>query len=52
MSNQEEMYSIIGRLYIDVYSAQRYITALQEELKNKDQKILSLQQDSNKETDE
>lgn len=32
----EEIFSIIGKLYVDVYNSQRLIEILQQQLKDKD----------------
>lgn len=38
----EELYLIIGKLYVDVLHAQKYIEALQTNLKDKDTTIADL----------
>jgi cell division protein FtsL len=40
--NSEELYNIIGKLYTDIYQAQKYIVALQNELKEKDKTLADL----------
>lgn len=35
----DELFNIIGRLYVDIYNAQRLMDVLQEQLKNKDKEI-------------
>jgi hypothetical protein len=37
-----ELFNIIGRLYVDVYNSQKIIDILQQQLKSKDQEILEL----------
>jgi cell division protein FtsL len=46
--NQEELFSIIGRLYVDVYNTQRYIEVLQKQIQEKDTIIQDLKQLSSK----
>lgn len=38
----DELLVIIGRLYVDMYHAQKYIETVQTQLKDKDSEILSL----------
>lgn len=40
--NQDELFSTIGRLYIDIYNAQKYIDILQKQLQEKDKEIQEL----------
>jgi hypothetical protein len=46
--NQEELFNIIGRLYVDVYNTQRYIEVLQKQIQDKDDIIKDLKQLSSK----
>jgi hypothetical protein len=41
----EELYNIIGKLYVDIYNAQKYIESLQNILKEKDKTIADLRID-------
>lgn len=41
----EELYTIIGKLYTDIYSAQKYIESLQNAIKEKDKTIADLRLD-------
>lgn len=38
----DELFQMIGRLYIDIYRSQKFLEGLQEQLKSKDSEILSL----------
>ena len=38
----DELFIIIGRLYVDIYNAQRLMDVLQDQLKNKDKEIADL----------
>lgn len=38
----EDLYNIIGKLYVDIFQAQKYITILQDEHKEKDKIIAEL----------
>lgn len=38
----EDLYSIIGKLYVDIFQAQKYMTMIQEESKEKDKTIAEL----------
>lgn len=38
----DELFNIIGRLYVDIYNTQRVLEMMQEQLKNKDQELLDL----------
>lgn len=40
--NNEELYSLIGKLYADIVQAQKYILALQSDAKDKDRTIAEL----------
>lgn len=40
--NTEELYNIIGKLYTDIFQAQKYIVALQNEAKEKEKTIADL----------
>jgi hypothetical protein len=42
----EELYSIIGKLYTDIYAAQKYIESLQNNIKEKDKIIAELKIES------
>lgn len=44
----EELYSIIGKLYTDIYGAQKYIESLQNNIKEKDKVIAELRLDLKK----
>lgn len=46
--NQDELFNVIGRLYIDIYNTQKYIEMLQKQIQDKDQKIQELQKLSTK----
>lgn len=35
---------IIGKLYVDIYQTQKYMDSIQQQLKEKDNEILSLKQ--------
>ena len=41
----EELYNIIGKLYVDIYNSQKYIDSLQNLLKEKDKTIADLRID-------
>lgn len=41
--NQEELFNIVGRLYVDIYNTQKYIEILQKQIKEKDSQIQELQ---------
>lgn len=43
--NNEELYNLIGRLYVDIYNAQKYIEILQSQTKDKDKTISDLRND-------
>jgi FtsZ-binding cell division protein ZapB len=38
----EELYNIIGKLYADIYQAQKYIDLLQNQIKEKDKQLSEL----------
>lgn len=40
----DELFTVIGKLYIDLYNTQKYIENVQQQLKDKDNEILSLKQ--------
>ena len=42
MDNSNELFNMIGRLYVDVYNSQKVIDILQQQLKLKEQEILEL----------
>jgi hypothetical protein len=51
----DELFNIIGKLYVDIYNMQKYMEVLQNKLKDQEKEILSLRnQDtsSSKETNE
>ena len=48
----EELYLIIGKLYTDIYQAQKYIDALQSQLKEKDKQISDLRTNVKNNVDE
>lgn len=41
----DELYSIIGRLYTDIYNAQKYIDMLKNQIKDQDKIIEKLNSD-------
>lgn len=41
----DELYVIIGKLYADLYSTQKYIELLQNQIKEKDKTISDLRND-------
>jgi cell division protein FtsL len=41
----DELYNLIGRLYADIYNAQKYIEVLNHQIKDKDKIIEKLNQD-------
>jgi predicted Holliday junction resolvase-like endonuclease len=43
----EELLIIIGKLYVDIYQTQKYVESIQQQLKEKDNDILSLKQKLN-----
>lgn len=38
----DELFSIIGKLYVDVYNAQKYMESVHNKLKEKEAEIMSL----------
>jgi hypothetical protein len=44
MNNLDDIFTIIGKLYVDVYNSQKIIDVLQQQIKDKDQEINRLQQ--------
>lgn len=38
----DELFNVIGRLYVDVYNMQKYMEVLQGKLKDQEQEILVL----------
>lgn len=38
----EELFNIIGKLYVDMYHAQKYMETTQAQLKEKDSEIINL----------
>jgi hypothetical protein len=40
----DELFTVIGKLYVDLYHVQKYMEALQQQLKEKDNDILLLKQ--------
>jgi hypothetical protein len=38
----EELFGIIGRLYVEMHHAQKYIETIQAQLKDKDNEIVAL----------
>jgi hypothetical protein len=50
MDNNDELFNMVGRLYVDVYNSHKVIDILQQQLKSKDQEIRELKQP--KESDE
>lgn len=46
--NQEELFSIVGKLYVDIYNTQRYIEVLQKQIQEKDNIIKDLKSLSSK----
>ena len=43
MNNLEDIFAIIGKLYVDVYNSQKIIDVLQQQLKDKDKELIRLQ---------
>lgn len=46
--NTEDLYNTIGKLYTDIVYAQKYVLALQEQLKEKEKIIAELRTDLKK----
>ena len=44
----EEIFNIIGRLYVDSYNSQKVIELLQQQIKDKDQELNTLRQPKSK----
>ena len=44
MNDLENIFAIIGKLYVDVYNTQKIIEAIQQQIKDKDQEIFRLKQ--------
>lgn len=44
----DELFNIIGKLYVDMYNMQKLLELLQKQLKDKDSEILQLKQARNK----
>jgi hypothetical protein len=40
----EELFNIIGKLYVDIYNMQKLLEHLQQQIKDKDSEILKLKQ--------
>jgi hypothetical protein len=40
--NNEELFNMIGRLYVDIYNTQKYLEILQKQIQEKDQEIKDL----------
>lgn len=40
----EELFNIIGKLYVDLYNMQKLLERLQQQLKDKDSEIIKLKQ--------
>lgn len=40
----DELFMIVGKLYVEIYNTQKYIESMQKQLKDKDSDILSLKQ--------
>lgn len=38
----DELFSVIGRLYVDIYNMQKYMEVLQNKLKDQEKEILTL----------
>lgn len=43
----DELFSIIGKLYVDVYNAQKYMESVHNKLKEKEAEIMSLKNKTN-----
>jgi hypothetical protein len=44
MNDLENIFAIIGKLYVDVYNSQKIIEVIQQQNKEKDQEIARLKQ--------
>lgn len=42
--NSDELFNIIGKLYVDIYNTQKYIEILQKQISDKDKEIKDLKQ--------
>lgn len=40
--NSDELFNIIGKLYVDIYNTQKYLEALQKQIQDKDNIIKDL----------
>ena len=40
--NTDELFTIIGKLYTDIYNTQKFIELLQNQVRDKDKEILEL----------
>ena len=40
--NQDELFNMIGRLYVDIYNTQKYLEMLQKQIQEKDNTIQDL----------
>jgi hypothetical protein len=38
----EELFNVVGRLYVDILHAQKYVESMQNQLKDKDTEIILL----------
>jgi len=50
--DNNELFNMIGRLYVDVYNSQKIIDILQQQLKIKEQEVNDLKSAISKESDE
>lgn len=48
----DEIFSIIGKMYVDFYQMKNYIEDLQKQIQEKDKQILLLRNSSTKKEDE
>lgn len=44
----EELFNIIGRLYVDIYNSQKVLQMLQEQIKQKDEELTLIKSTRNK----
>jgi hypothetical protein len=44
----EELFNIIGRLYVDIYNSQKVLQMLQEQIKQKDEELSLIKSARNK----
>jgi hypothetical protein len=44
MNDLDNIFAIIGKLYVDVYNTQKIIEVIQQQIKDKDQEIARLKQ--------